>query len=489
MATMEVERAAETSRDAGFALGFTNAEPPEVPTPVRLEVEGRLPAELRGTLFRQGPGRLDVHGVRQRHWFDGDGLATAVRFDDGGATYVSRFVATPEKEAEDRQHRRIFGVFGGRPSGGPLARALRHDLKNVANTNLVPHRQAVWALYEGGRPYRLDPASLATLGIESFGGVLSSRHRLSAHPHRDPVTGDLWNFGLSPGGPRTMRLSIYRHSARGGFERMRVLEIPLRLLVHDFALTRRHLVFALSPVVIPLPSLMLLLAGQRSFAESLCFRPREKTLVLVVDRERSTATWHRTDAFMCFHVANAWDEGDEIVVDLCTYDGIGIIAALSEVLDGQVRTRSVSQLERLRIGKDGVSRERLCETSLEFPRVVEEGGLAPRRRYFGASWADRDWIGVPAAIDLETGAARLAPLGRHEWAGEPVPVRKRGGTLDDAWLLVTVLDTRRETTEVRVLDGADLSAPPVARLRLPQRLPFMLHGNWKPAIPSPQASG
>ena len=51
-----------------------------------LVVEGTLPAGLRGTLYRNGPGKFGQFGTRYKHPFEGDGAATAVRIEGGKAT-------------------------------------------------------------------------------------------------------------------------------------------------------------------------------------------------------------------------------------------------------------------------------------------------------------------------------------------------------------------------------------------------------------------
>ncbi|NCQ05754.1 MAG: Apocarotenoid-15,15'-oxygenase, partial [Cyanobacteria bacterium] len=38
------------------------------------DIEGEIPLDLSGTLYRNGPGLLDVHGTPLQHPFDGDGM-------------------------------------------------------------------------------------------------------------------------------------------------------------------------------------------------------------------------------------------------------------------------------------------------------------------------------------------------------------------------------------------------------------------------------
>ena len=147
-----------------------------------VEVEGTLPRDLVGTLWRNGPGNFDRGGVRFAHVLDGDGLIVRISLDGATnrASFKSRFVRTPSFEAEERADA-ILGrnVFGTQPEGW-LNNVGRVVLKNVANTNIVGLGTGrggggkLLALWEAGRPVELDPASMETLGETDLDGVLLS---------------------------------------------------------------------------------------------------------------------------------------------------------------------------------------------------------------------------------------------------------------------------------------------------------------------------
>src|SRR5437764_8624186 len=163
---------------AGWRLGFESLEV-EHDAEVELAVEGRLPAELDGTLYRIGPARMEVYGERYRHWFDGDGMVHALRLSNGKAGYRNRFVATDKKSEEDAARRRLYPGFGTPPAGGALARMRRARGKSAANTNIVFHGGKLLALWEAGRPWRVDPVTLETIGEDDMGGVLGPHQALS----------------------------------------------------------------------------------------------------------------------------------------------------------------------------------------------------------------------------------------------------------------------------------------------------------------------
>ncbi|MFZ9620412.1 MAG: carotenoid oxygenase family protein, partial [Prochlorococcaceae cyanobacterium] len=99
---------------------------------------GSIPTELVGTLYRNGPGRLERGGQWVHHPFDGDGMITALRFEGGKAVLRNRFVRTEGWLAEEEAGRFVYrGVFGTQKPGGPLANAFDLRLKNIANTHVV----------------------------------------------------------------------------------------------------------------------------------------------------------------------------------------------------------------------------------------------------------------------------------------------------------------------------------------------------------------
>jgi all-trans-8'-apo-beta-carotenal 15,15'-oxygenase len=465
----------------GWKLGFRSLEA-EIVAPVEMEVRGALPAGLEGTLFRNGPARLDVYGERLRHWFDGDGMIHALRIEDGRATYQNRFVATPGKAREDGERRRIYANFGTPAAGGPITRYLtnREHRKNPANTNIVSHADRLLALCEAGRPYRLDPATLETLGEDDMSGALGDTATYSAHPKLDPATGEMWNFGVEYG--RFATVHLYCTSSAGQTRRVASVQLPDMPMLHDFALTATKAVFVITPALLPRLPLGLIL-GQKSFGGSLRYRPEVGTTLLVIDRATGEPSWFQTESFMMFHVANAWDDGADVLVDLSAYPDGGILRTLADVMVVDTPPRAHAYVERLRLGSRGraVSRQRLSSLPLEFPRVWGRRLSTEHRVVYGVTWAEgANFLGQPAAIDLERGTSQVATMPPGALCGECVPVSKPGATTDrDVWLLTLVLDPRKQETELWVLDGADLAAPPVARVKTPHIVPFGFHGNWR----------
>lgn len=116
-------------------------------------VEGEIPSDLAGTLFRNGPGLLDIHGQTIKHPFDGDGMISSIAFKDGKAYYRNRFVRTEGYVAEQAAGKPLYrGVFGTQKPGGWLANIFDLKLKNIANTHVIYWGDKLLALWEAAAP-------------------------------------------------------------------------------------------------------------------------------------------------------------------------------------------------------------------------------------------------------------------------------------------------------------------------------------------------
>lgn len=257
----------ETS--AGWRAGFESLTL-EADRPVELMVEGTVPSDLAGTLFRIGPARHEVFGERNGSWFDGDGMVHAFRFDRGGVTYLNRFVRTRKMRDEIAAGRRLYSGFGTTSPIGGLARvrALRTVAGNPANVHIVGHAGALLALCEGGAPYRIDPQTLDTIGTDDLGAIPEGETFI-AHAKQDPAKGELWNIGFRRSPP--IQVSLYRRDALGRTEMVARLPMPLNHLAHDFALTPTKAVIIASPFVLPTVPLGLL--SKRSLLSLYRFKP------------------------------------------------------------------------------------------------------------------------------------------------------------------------------------------------------------------------
>lgn len=452
------------------------------PTPLPV-LSGAIPAGLRGSLYRNGPARLERNGQQVAHWFDGDGAILGIHFSGEDATGVYRYVQTKGYQTEEKAGKFLFWGYGLVPESW-LDRLTR-DVKNAANTSVLALPDKVLALWEGGGPYALTLDGLETIGIDDLQGL--NGHHYSAHPKRDPNTGEIFNFGLSPGKDAT--LHVYRSDRTGKILQQNAIALKGVPPLHDFALVGKYLVFCISPVRLnPLP----VLARLKSYSDSLEWQPEMGTEILIVDRDtlevvsRSTAEpWYQ------WHFANGCELPDgSLKLSLVRFaDFVQTNENLREVASGQIKTPALGTLWELRLDPVTAKVLEMAEVSsrgCEFPTVQpEEVGQPWRYTYLsvlhkGKTAADRDLVGAIARFDHESGNLTEAIVPETHYLGEPLYVHDadRPG---EGWILTLAYDGERDRSEIWIYDANHLEAMPVCWLGLPEVIPLGFHGTWKPA--------
>ena len=174
-------------------LGFATARAEELAAPLTT-LNGRLPPELLGVLWRNGPAEHERFGHRYGHWFDGDGMVQAFAFTGTGVTHRGRILDTPKRRRETQAGRRIMPAFATLPPHP--APALAPNDMNAANTAMLAHAGRLMALWEGGSALAVDPETLAAGQFVDWRPDLAGAP-FSAHPKVEP-DGTLWNIGYVP---------------------------------------------------------------------------------------------------------------------------------------------------------------------------------------------------------------------------------------------------------------------------------------------------
>lgn len=447
-------------------------------------VDGEIPQELSGTLFRNGPGLLDVNGQDYGHPFDGDGMICAIAFVEGRAHFANSFVKTPEFLAEQAAGRILYrGVFGTQKPGGWLKNILDLRFKNIANTNVIYHAKKLLALWEASLPYRLDPDTLDTIGIENFNGVLAPGQVFTAHPKADPQSGDLWGFGVVSG-PKSTNISFYRVDSNGTLTEQFQQKVPGFCFLHDFAYTPNYRIFCQNPVQFqPLPFLM----GFRTAGACLDFKPNTPTKILLFDRDGKLNTFE-TDPCFIFHHCNAFEQGDTIVLDSICYKDYPKLEINSDYKEIDFDKVIPGQLCRFQIDLRSrtVTRQILVERSCEFPAINPQYlGQAYRYAYVGAIAQPQGNAPLQAIVklDLHTGKQELHSFAPRGFISEPVFIPRPGAVVeDDGWLVLVVYNAELKCSDIAILDAQNITAAPVATLHLNHHIPYGLHGNFTPEV-------
>ena len=419
-----------------------------------LPAEGAIPKEIRGRYLRNGP---NPKSGESGHWFFGDGMVHGVELGAGKARwYRNRWVRT-----------RTFteGARFVSPEGEVDLTA------GVANTHVIGHAGRILALVESSLPTELT-CELDTVGCYDFGGKLETA--MTAHPKICPRTGEMHFFGYAFVPPF---LTYHRATAAGDLVQSQVIEVPGPTMIHDFAITERHVVFMDLPVCFDLERIT-------PDVDTMPYRWRDDYGARVGIMPRGAAgaavRWYEIEPCYVFHPLNAYEtDAGHIVVEVVRYD------SLWRDDPGQF---GPARLHRWTVepAAGRVREERLDDRAIEFPRV-DERRVGLRHRY-GYAVTNNLGVGVDMAnveraslikYDLATGRSDVHDFGEHRVPSEGVFVpASETASEDEGWVLAYVYDRARDGSDLVVLDASRFSGRPVATVRLPQRVPYGFHGSF-----------
>jgi carotenoid cleavage dioxygenase len=436
-----------------------------------LPVIGEIPRDLFGAYFRNGPNpALPPQGLH--HWFDGDGMIHGVWFENGRARYANRYVGTADFVAEREGAAPMPGIFS--PAQTRAARTTVY--KDTANTDLVLHDGRLLALwYVSGRPVAVDASTLETLGEESFGGELPKN--VSAHSKVDPATGELVFFDYELYEPRMSFGTVSKDRRLTHFQE---IELPGPRLPHDMGMTENYVILHDLPVVFTDAALR-----NRMWQIHVADQP---TRFGVAPRRGGDPKWFEFPTSYIYHVINAWEEGEEVVMAACkmvpngfspdpaTY---GPYAAMTTVL--ALRARPFLWRMNLRTGEG--REEQLDDRLSEFP-VVNLTTLGRKSRFsyhvVMDDHVEQRFSGLLKYV-LSTGDAIAHEFPKGVFGSEPAFAPREGAASeDDGYVITFVTDAASGRSEALIIDARNFSKPPLARVLLPQRVPAGFHGVWAP---------
>jgi len=453
-----------------------------------LEVQGEIPRELHGTLYRNGPNpAFPPRAGLAYHWFDGDGMIHAVSLANGQARYRNRWVRTRRFELEHKAGRSLFGGLTSMDQSDPEAfRALERQglspyecvqlAADAGNTNVIWHAGKLLALLEVANPTELDPRTLATLGAQDYGGKLAGG--MTAHPKLDPETGELLGFVYSAVAP-FLRYHVIDRDGR--LTRSVPIDVPVGAMMHDFVVTRDHVIFPWFPMTF---------RPENLFTNQLWhWEPELATRIGVMPRNGSNrdVVWFEIETCFVYHFLNAHSDGGRVVIEAVRYPRVALFnsARTGEEEPGPapgLMTRWTLDLAG-RVFKE----EPLDDVQCEFPRLDERRAGLSYRHGWAPGTLPREEGTVPfnaiLHYDLAKGTRRAHELAPASTAGEAVFV-PRGPTAaeGDGFLVLPVYRWAEDRSDILILDAQDVQRAPLAVVRLPHRLPLGFHGNWADGV-------
>ena len=437
-----------------------------------MKVVGTIPDDLQGHFLRVGPNPVHVFSEEAYHTFDGDGMIHAIEFSDGKARYRNRFIENEgfklEQERGDWVYKGMKSLMDPTPSRIPEGAP---SSKNLANTAFAYHNNTLYALHEPSQPTVISLPDLKTQGPTDFDGKLT--HPFTAHPKIDKKSGEMIAYGYSFQAPFVSYSVIDQH---GNLIHTSPITIPRSIFMHDFAATEKYTLFLDFPITLDVGRAI---AG----GPAVDFEPQYGSRIGVMPRfgTDGDVRWFDVETGVVIHTANAWDEGDEVVLQASRSNTADIAGAGTS--EGNNLQENQGRLHEWRINlKTGAVSERtLSETPCDFTRVNDDYACQKTRYvYAGIFNTERAFTfdGV-MKYDNESGVTTEHVYGPNRHGGEAVFAPKANGTSEDeGYLVCFVHDEAENQSECQIIDAQDITAGPIAIIIMPFRVPYGFHAGW-----------
>ncbi|AEF22023.1 carotenoid oxygenase family protein [Pseudomonas fulva] len=454
-----------------------------------LEIEGELPAAIRGAFYQVSPDHQYPPLLGNDIFFNGDGMVSAFFFADGKVSLRRRYVQTDRLLAQRHEGRSLNGIYRNVYSNDELAAANN----TTANTTVLKYGDVLLAMKEDALPYAMDPQTLETLGVYDWNGQIKSA-TFTAHPKIDPVSGNLLAFSYEAKGDGTPDMAYFEISPDGKLLKEIWFQAPYAAMVHDCAITPNYIVFPFIPLTVDVERMK---RGGQHFQ----WQPDLPQLFAVLPRHgtASDVRWFKGPANgFQGHTLNAFEQDGQIHVDMPVTDGN--VFYFFPQQDGFVPNPETlsSTLQRwtfdLSAKSDLVEPRPLTDYRCEFPRVDERYTGLPYEHGFMLSFDPTrpyreengpmpfQFFNLLTHFNLRTGVSDSWFPGESGCFQEPIFVPRSADAPEGDGYVIALLNNLFDfSSELVVLDSRDMATGPVARIRIPFRMRMSLHGSWSAA--------
>ncbi len=425
-------------------------------TAFNLEVTGTLPPELDGRYLRNGPNPIGEVNRAKYHWFTGHGMVHGLRLRDGKAEwYRNRWVRNNDvADLLNESHP---------PSDWPADHG-----QFAANTNVIGHNGQTFAIVEAGAPPIELSYELDTVRISNLGGTLP--HAYSAHPKRDPLTGELHVMTYYWGWGNQVQYLVVGTDGRV----RRHVDIPTSggPMIHDIAFTQKYI------LVFDLPTVFNLDAAMSGAGLPYYWDHNYQARIGLLPREGNAddVKWIDIDPCYIFHPMNAYDDGDEVVLDAARHEKM-----FDKERRGPSEGPPTLDRWRLNVVTGTHTYERIDDRPQEFPRINES--LVGLRHQFGYCAGVGSNFAQDALIkvNLDTRHVEARTDTSRYGYGEPVFIPRDGASSeDDGYVMALRLDHETDKSDLAIFDAHAITDDPIAVVHVPARIPNGFHGNWIP---------
>ena len=464
---------AQAGNDYDWALGWKSIEQYSI-SALSMDVQGDLPSTLNGLFMRNGPAKLQRDDQRYTHWFDGDGMIQQFAIEQGNVSHSGRFVQTEKYVEEEAAQRFIYNAAG--TTFDDALNGRNNDTANTANTALLHWDDELLALWEGGSAYSLDTHTSQTKGLKTWHNDLKHMP-FSAHPLIDQ-TGDMWNFGFAPYAGKNGKIVVYRISPQKGVQQTQLIDLPFSGYMHDFAQTKKSLVFFVPPYTFTN-------GNGKSFVTKFEWREQLGGRLLVVDKnDLSQQQWFELPAGFVFHFGHASEQNNMLQVNLCWYKNANLMTkGMVELMQSGVNPHAQYASAATIVADKNTGQAQLVQsdTLMEFP-IFDEAKVNKKSPIFGVGKGSAN---SPHSDKLINWSAYAGEQDSNQYpqgllVEEPmlVPKQTNGNTGKQDLIVQTFLDVKQKRSGLNVFHADSLKQGPIAQASMNRTIPLGFHGTF-----------
>ena len=228
--------------------------------------------------------------------------------------------------------------------------------------------------------------------------------------------------------------------------------------------------------------------GNEPYIKCYQWKPERGTRFTVLEKSSGKIIkQYQTQACFAFHHVNAFESGNDIIVDMAAKPDASVIEDLylNHLRTCQGRpVREPSYLQRFILPLNGneIRQETISEEYLEMPTINYRSHNAQNYRYvFGiGSYKHRHDDFENQLIKIDTNSDKhLIWYEEDCYPWEPIFVPKpNSGDEDEGVILSTVMDSKKDSCFLLILSAQDFSE--LARLEIPHVIPLGFHAQFFP---------
>lgn len=485
-----------------------------------IAVDGQIPSDFQGTLYRNGPAIFERNGVRKNHILDGDGFVTKLDIRDGHATFMGEFVQTAKFKEEEGAGEFLYDSFDFTNLSNSLGVFESGNNFNQSSVSIKHIGDKLYSFDEASIPHILDKDSLnATLAPDPFEALRTH----SAHGKIDPKNGDFVNFGIQYGDPDAvgahglknyLHIHIIKNEKIKFYKKISINGIVSKdklkgVYFHDFFVTDNYIIFHLQPVLVDIKTINpineLFGIEETSLAGSYSWDGSLKNKIMIVNRHNPNideiiVDTPITKAF--FHSCNSYEEGNKIILDFIAYDTFNFFdknsSDVANIIEGRINfneidnspaypTRHIIELLDMSEQTGAYTNAKFVSQEIfdtrftcEFP-TINRAYQSRKNQFFYSSIEKEDYLlnGIGRFNNELKKWDKTYLFSSDYTCGEPVFCPRDNATSeDDGYVMSTVHNLEKELTFIAIFDSKTIDKGMIATIHLKTSLPFRLHGEW-----------